>query len=138
MNEELGWGNLDPRHEHSGDLLRGDEIVQERIRAYEEAGEPLRTTAITAFELYFGAYRSSHVKENLALVKSLLSSLEVLAFDDEAGEIAARIMADLMERGKPLDVRDIFIAAITMRMDEKLATRDKNFKRVNGLKVEFW
>jgi len=110
------------------DLLRGDETVQERIRAYEEAGEPLRTTAITAFELYFGAYRSSHVKENLALVKSLLSSLEVLAFD-EAGEITARIMADLMERGKPLDVRDIFIAAITMRMDEKLATRDKDFMR---------
>jgi len=104
------------------DLLRGDRTVQERIKACEEAGERLRTTVITAFELYFGAYRSSRAEENLALVRSLLNGLEVLVFDREAGETAARIMADLMERGEPLDVRDVFIAAIAIRKGDRLAT----------------
>ena len=120
------------------DLLRGDKTIRERIKACEEAGEPLKTTAITAFELYFGAYRSSRVEENLALVRSLLNGLEVLLFDREAGEIAARIMVNLMKRGEPLDVRDVFIAAIAMRKGEKLVTRDKDFTRVEGLEVEFW
>ena len=120
------------------DLLRGDEVVQERIRACEEAGEPLKTTAITAFELYLGAYRSSRIEENLALVSSLLNSLEVLVFDRRAGGIAARIMADLMERGEALDVRDVFIAAIAIRDSDKLATRDKDFTRVRELEIEIW
>jgi len=120
------------------DLLRGDEVIQERIRACEKANEPLKTTAITAFELYLGAHRSSRAEENLTLVNSLLNNLEVLVFDRRTGEIAARIMADLMERGEPLDIRDVFIAAIAIREDEKLATRDKDFTRVRGLEVEIW
>ncbi len=120
------------------DLLRGDESVRERIRACEEAGETFKTTSITAFELYFGAYRSSRAEENLALVRALLKNLEVLVFDHKAGEIAARIMADLMRRGEPLDVRDVFIAAIAIREGEKIATRDKGFRRVEELRVEFW
>ena len=120
------------------DLLRGDKVVQERIRACEEAGEPLKTTAITAFELYLGAHRSSRVEENLALVNSLLNNLEVLVLDRRAGGIAARIMADLIERGEPLDVRDVFIAAIGIRDGDKLATRDKDFTRVRELEIEIW
>jgi len=120
------------------DLLRGDETVQKRIRACEEIGEPLKTTVITVYELYFGAYRSSHVEKNLALVRSLLDSLEVLVFDREAGKIAARIMTDLMKCGKPLDVRNVFIAAIAIRADDTLATRDKDFTRVKRLKIELW
>ena len=64
-----------------------------------------------------------------------MKNLEVLVFDHKAGEIAARIMADLMRRGEPLDVRDVFIAAIE---GEKIATRDKGFRRVEELRVEFW
>ena len=74
----------------------------------------------------------------LSLSGALLENLEVLVFDHKAGRIAARIMADLMRRGEPLDVRDVFIAAIAMREGEKIATRDKGFRRVEELEVELW
>ncbi len=35
-------------------LLRGDESVKEKIRECEESREPLRTTTMCAFELYYG------------------------------------------------------------------------------------
>ena len=71
-------------------------------------------------------------------MNSLLNNLEVLVLDRRAGEIAARIMADLMERGEPLDVRDVFIAAIGIRDGDKLATRDEDFTRVRELEIEIW
>ena len=119
-------------------LLRGDEDIVEKIRKCEEEREDLKTTSITAFELYYGAFKSSRAEENLELVSKLLKSLEVLGFDVEASRIAGSLLADLTRRGEPLEMRDLFIAAIALKTDDKIATRDKDFLRVEKLKIEYW
>jgi len=119
-------------------LLRGDEAVIEKIKLCEKRREVLRTTSITGFELYYGAYRSSRAEENIELVSKLLKSLEVLVFDAEASRIAGSLLADLMKRGEPLEMRDLFIAAIALKTGDKIVTRDKDFLRVKKLKIEYW
>ncbi len=119
-------------------LLRGDEDIRRKIEEYEKKGELLRTTAVCAFELFYGAYVSSRREENLDLVERLLEALEVLTFDERAARIAASVLAELRKRGEMIDVRDLFIAAIALSHGDTVATRDKAFKRITGLNVELW
>jgi predicted nucleic acid-binding protein len=37
-----------------------------------------------------------------------------------------------------LDIRDLFIAAIAIKEGERLATRDKVFKKIEKLRLEIW
>ncbi|RLE63528.1 MAG: hypothetical protein DRJ38_07350 [Thermoprotei archaeon] len=120
------------------DLLRGDEKVVEKIKKCEKEREDLKTTSITAFELYYGAYKSSKREENIDLVSKLLKSMEVLGFDLEASRIAGSLLADLTKKGGPLEMRDLFIAAIALKTGDKIATRDKDFLRIEKLKIEYW
>jgi len=120
------------------DLLRGDKAIEQRIRSCEERREPLRTTSISSFELYYGAYNSSMVEENLSLVADLLRALDVLEFDEKASKIAGSILVKLRKEGRGIGLRDLFIAAVALSVDETVATRDKAFERIEGLKVEFW
>ena len=45
--------------------------------------DKILTCAITVAELYYGAYNSSRVSENLKLIEELTSSIEILPFDDK-------------------------------------------------------
>jgi len=120
------------------DLLRGDKDIEQRIRGCEERREPLRTTSISSFELYYGAYNSSMVEENLSLVADLLRALDVLEFDEKASKIAGSILVELRKEDREIGLRDLFIVAVALSVDETVATRDKAFEKVRGLKVEFW
>jgi len=118
------------------DNLRGKKQTVEFIERLEETGIALATTAVTSFELYYGAYRSKRRDKNLSATKLLLTRLIVLDLTDESSNEAGRILALLEEKGDLIGFRDALIAAIAKTHQMTLATRDtEHFSRIPDLEI---
>ena len=98
-----------------------------------------KTTIINAFELYYGADRSAKPEKSYIEVNSLLGSLDILGFEMPAVLTSAKIQAELMNNGNPVNILDVLIAGIVMVNNEDFLTRNVNhFNRINGLKWKEW
>ncbi|MBI2676017.1 MAG: type II toxin-antitoxin system VapC family toxin [Candidatus Aenigmarchaeota archaeon] len=96
----------------------------------------LATTDINAFELYYGAYKSSKQDENLAATKGLLNSLLLLSTSEDSMEMAGKIITDLEKRGKPMEIRDLLIGSICLTNSIALLTGNRrHFENMEGLKI---
>ncbi len=116
-------------------LLRGDAAAA----AQADKIKSPKTTIINAFELYYGADRSWNPKKSHAEVNSLLKSMDVLEFEMPAVLASAKIQAELMNTGNPVNILDVLIAGIVMVNKEELLTRNVNhFNRINGLNWKKW
>jgi tRNA(fMet)-specific endonuclease VapC len=94
-------------------------------------------SSIVAHELFFGAFRSQRVKENLAVVEAL--EFEILDFDREDAKQAGMIRAALAAAGTPIGPYDVLIAGQALARGLTLLTHNmREFKRVEGLKLEDW
>ena len=90
-------------------------------------------------ELYFGAFRSQRVEQNLALLEYVFSSFVSLPFDGQAAQIAGQMRAYLARRATPIGPYDVCIAAIALANDLTLVTHNTSeFRRVPGLSIEDW
>ncbi len=98
------------------------------------------TTAISAGELTYGAYRSSRPEHFLsALEERVWPNVRVLAFDIESAGIYGELRADLERLGTPIAEPDLRIASICLRHDATLATGNlRHFSRVPGLEAQDW
>lgn len=119
-------------------ILRGKNAVKSKMEALDIEGGNA-TTTINAFELFYGAYKSTNRTRNLREVFKLLDRLVVLDFTLEASEVAGEITAQLETEGEMLDFRDIMIASIVKCNRMTIITRNINhFKRIEGLQIEKW
>ncbi len=116
------------------DLMRRDPGALARYEAYEQAGTALQTTAVTALELYKGAFCSG-TEENRGKVASLLDLFTVLPVDETIFETFGRLSAALAQSGTAIGDFDEVIAAIALTYDGEIITRDRHFSRVPNLKV---
>jgi len=117
------------------DLLRKKDYSVSLIKKLGEEIK-LATSAINAFELYRGAYKSQNQEKNLASVKGLLNSLHILNTDENSMEIAGRITADLERKGNMMDVRDLLIASIALVYGYGVLTNNiRHFSKIKHLKV---
>jgi len=72
-------------------------------------------------------------------LRGLLKSLELINYDEKAAKISGATLAELKSKGQIINVRDLFISAIAIKLEDKIATRDvKHFKRIKNLEVETW
>ncbi len=119
-------------------ILRGKkEAYRIVLELDDEAKEA--TTAINAFELFFGANKSERKNENVKEAQKLLERLEVIPLDTPSAQRAGEISANLVARGESIDFRDAMIAGIALEKDLTLLTRNKaHFTRIKGLKAETW
>jgi tRNA(fMet)-specific endonuclease VapC len=96
-------------------------------------------SAITVAELYFGAYNSTYVQKNLALLEEMLPQLNILPFNSQTGRIFGQIKADLKQRGEIVNDSDLFIGATALSHNLTLVTNnEKHFQRINKLNIENW
>lgn len=101
----------------------------ERTKNMDLTNCKIFTTAINVFELL-------NRRNNREEMKDLLENLDVLPFGDDEAEEAAKIHLDLIKKGKTLDFRDIFIAAIVKQSNSELLTfNKKHFENIKGLKL---
>jgi predicted nucleic acid-binding protein len=102
--------------------------------------EEQATTAITAGELIYGAWKSTRPDHFLAaLDKRVWPNVRVLSFDHSSAVIYGRVRAELEQQGAPVAEPDLRIAAICLRHDATLATGNtRHFSRVPNLRAEDW
>ncbi|HOX34941.1 MAG TPA: type II toxin-antitoxin system VapC family toxin [Methanoregulaceae archaeon] len=116
------------------DLMRRDPGALARYEAYEQAGTALQTTAVTALELYKGAFVTGNEKNRL-IIATLLEVFTVLPVDETIFEAFGRLSAALAQSGNAIGDFDEVIAVIALRYDGEIITRDRHFLKVPGLKV---
>ena len=94
-------------------------------------------SAVVVHELYYGAFKSQRVEQNVARVDALQFS--VLEFDEEDARQAGQIRAHLASNGTPIGPYDVLIAGQARARELTLVTHNTSeFQRVPGLKVEDW
>jgi tRNA(fMet)-specific endonuclease VapC len=81
--------------------LKGHSLVKKNLS--EHIHDPIKISAVTLMELYYGAYKSQKVESNLAKIKTLENSMDVIQLGKESAELFGIFKAKLETRGTPLD-----------------------------------
>jgi len=119
-------------------LVRNNPAAVKTISDLEQGSLPMTTTSITTYELLKGAEISVNPKENVQLIKNILSNLHVLDFDTPSSEKASRIYKELNSSGILIGEFDILIASVCIANDETLISNDEHFGRIKELKWKKW
>ncbi|MBP7866763.1 MAG: type II toxin-antitoxin system VapC family toxin [Acidobacteria bacterium] len=118
-------------------LLRGNEPVRRNLELHRLA--PIRISAVTLMELYYGAFKSGRPEANVARVHAVERAAEILPIEREAAEVFGMLKASLEKAGTPLDDFDLAIAACALTNKLVLVTHNtRHFQRVTGLVLEDW
>lgn len=111
--------------------------AKDRLRAADPA--VIRLCSVAKAELYYGAFRSSRKKSNLALLEGLFQHYESLPFDDAAATVYGSLRARLAARGALIGPNDLLIAAIALTHGATLITHNaREFGRVPDLQMQDW
>ncbi len=88
--------------------LKGHPVVRENLLRHLQ--DPLKISVITFMELYYGAFKSQRPAGNLAKVKTLEQTIEILSVGIETAELFGMLKSQLENRGERLDDFDLTIA----------------------------
>jgi predicted nucleic acid-binding protein len=116
------------------DLIRRDRGALQRYSGFEKQKISLSTSAITAMELFKGAYVSGNTT-SLVKVRTILELFTVIPVDESIYEAFGRISASLFITGSPIGDFDEVIAAIALCNDGEIITRDRHFEKIPHLRV---
>jgi predicted nucleic acid-binding protein len=111
----------------------------------EQPAESIWLSSVTVFEARYGlallaAGRRKDILEQQfeALLQEDLQN-RVLFFDGQAAEYSAQLAADRKQRGRPVAMRDTFIAGIAVARRATIATRNvRHFDDVSVPVVNPW
>ncbi len=115
-------------------LFAEDPNIHERMANAVEVFIP----SVAVGELYFGAYKSQKIEENISRIDEFTLNNTVLACNTATAKLYGDIKNKLKEKGQPLPENDIWIAAIARQHDLTLVTRDIHFHVIENLKIESW
>jgi len=94
---------------------------------------------VVQMELFYGAYKSARIEDNLAILARFFCLFKVLPFDSQAALKMGIIRAHLAKKGTPIGPYDLQIAAIALVNNLILVTHNtREFKRIEGLQIEDW
>ena len=121
------------------DLIRENPSAEKKLQYYRNRNEPLTTTAISAAELFEGAYSTRARKSDLDQVRSTLEHMELLELSLPVCERYGKLANELSSRGLPIGDLDIIIASAAIVHRQILLTKNKkHFDRVSELVAESW
>lgn len=96
-------------------------------------------SSITLMELIYGAEKSGNPEQNLAVVEGFAARLDVLDYGREAAAHTGQLRAELAREGRPIGPYDQMIAGHARSCGLIIVTNNlREFKRVEGLRVEDW
>lgn len=118
-------------------ILKGHPTVEQNLQRHPH--DPIKLSVITLMELYYGAYKSQRVTSNLAKIRAMESSLEILPVSQEIVEIFGMEKARLEGRGTPLEDFDLVLGCVALAHNLTLVTNNvKHFKKIGSLRVVNW
>ncbi len=117
--------------------LKGNDAVEKNLQQHTD--DPMKISVITLMELYYGAYKSEKIAGNLAKVRTLENSFEIISADKGAAESFGLLKASLEKSGTPLDDFDLVIASCALAHNLILVTNNiKHYARIDSLKLTNW
>jgi tRNA(fMet)-specific endonuclease VapC len=123
---------------HAIAWLNGDAVLHSRLAAAGAAGDRFALSTTILGELYFGAFSSQRVAENVAKLSAFAAQLELYDFDATAAEEFGHIKSEQRLLGKPIPTADAQIAAAARVHGLTVLTNDSHFDLVGNLLVEDW
>lgn len=121
-------------------LIALQKLEPAAFRHYQQAlvTEPVVIPSVVRYEARRSLLAPQYAKR-LAQLDHLLSGHIVLGFDEQAADIAANIYYQLRTAGQLIDEADLMIAAIALRHNATLVTRNtSHFQRVLNLNLLDW
>lgn len=121
-------------------LMNGAPLaVRSRFDKAIRADSEVYTSAVVAFELWYGIAKSARIEINTQRLEALLSSVLALPLDNEDARAAGSIRATLQAVGKPIGAYDYLIAGQALARQLTLVTANvSEFSRVKGLSWQDW
>lgn len=99
----------------------------------------LSMSAITFAELMNGAKKSHQIDKNIRKLNELSEFINIMPFDRKAAVAYGDVRSILEKKGQKIGGNDLLIAAHALSVGSTLVTNnEKEFCRVEGLKVENW
>ncbi|SMN00102.1 VapC toxin protein [uncultured Candidatus Thioglobus sp.] len=109
------------------------------LEIFNEKVGQIAISSITLSELIHGVEKSQRQKNNRLTLENFISRLNVLDYTPKASQQYGIIRAELEKKGTPIGVNDLHIAGHAISEGLIVVTNnEKEFKRVDGLKVENW
>ena len=93
---------------------------------------------IVVGELFFGAYNSSRVQENLKTLGHFLKDTNILPMLDAVADHYGQIKIALKKKGKPIKENDLWIAAYAGAYGATVVSEDKHYSYIDTIKTEDW
>jgi tRNA(fMet)-specific endonuclease VapC len=115
-------------------LFGRDEAIESRIRSLDSVFLPF----IVLGELYYGAYQSQKVVENIAKISGFLKQVELIFPDADTCNEFGFLKASLKKIGKPIPEHDIWVAALAKQHHLRLASRDRHYSYIKDISWEVW
>src|SRR5260370_40071558 len=104
------------------------------LRARQEKPGDLAMSAVVAHELFYGAFKSRRVAQNVALVDAL--QFATLELDKEDARKAGEVRAFLAAKGTPIGPYDVLVAGQALARNLMLGTHNtRAFGRVPRLRI---
>ena len=89
--------------------------------------------SIVLGELFYGAYNSINISENITRIENLASTGMIIPCDEITAKVYGDIKARLKKDGTMIPENDIWIAAIAIQHGMSIVSRDKHFGRIHGI-----
>ena len=112
------------------DLMKGDPEAETVIKTHKS----LKTTSVSSAEFLYGAKKNGN-KNVYDISEKFLRFFPIVPFDAESAVIYAEVASTLSGSGRHISTFDELIAAIALRHDEPLVTRDRHFSAIDGLEL---
>ncbi len=112
--------------------------LRERILTQIEQGTKFAVCVPVVTETLVGISLLPRALQNRAAWMSLRPLFPCFPLDAADADVAAELMVDLRKRGWQLETMDALIAAVALRHDLVLLTKDRDFQGVPQLQVENW
>ncbi len=117
--------------------LKGVQPVREHLEAV--GMDQIAISTITVGELYFGAYNSAKVAENLTRAETFVKQMALLPLNGAALKTFGQIKADLRKQGQPVADFDLLIASTALAEARILVTNNtRHYARIPGIQLENW
>jgi len=124
------------------DLLAGKDEAVSKMREIESESSSLAVPSVVVYELLVLSgpeRRSKKAQKAVNTVETLVSRIGVVwPLDRAAAKLAADIQRNSFSKGRPLSVRDLFLAAtaLTNGCGTVVTRNERDFSAIEGLRVE--
>ena len=117
--------------------LNGRQPVRDKLLAV--GWDEVCICVITAAELYYGAYNSNRVSENLGNAEEFIQNLPLLPLTDPALRKYCELKAELRRIGQTIAEFDLLIASVAVAENYNLVTNNiRHYSRISNLELENW